>query len=340
MPRFDLDDLLQKDKAELDRIKTAMDIYQSDDKFEFERKKFRTENIRFVGIALLTAIISLGSAYLIESFKQKNASQTAVQNQFSDLRKSYLTEKDKNKQKEIACALSSLDNTFNDAAIANAQTDFKEICQSVSTIQQQAENISNTDTSSAEVKQAIAKLDTYDKELQELNQQKKAASSSVEQSRINNEIAEVKGHIDSVVAAVPEIKPAVKSTEDIEQKVKQVQKINTGIEASQQSPGADNVKTPVSWFKEGYFLQCNEYRILLQYLDKNLGIQVEVCKTSGSEICARPLLTKAWVKYNAPLQFSDNGKSYRINLEAIEHAGKNPFTLAAYITFETLSAKQ
>lgn len=338
MARFDFDDLMKKDKADLDKIKAALEIYQSEDKYAFERNKFKTENLRFFGIAILTAIISLGSSYFIESFRQKNTNKEDVKKEFSELKKSYLTEKDKNKQNELACALAYFDNSVKDKNIENAQTNYKLICTSVSNILQQTQVISNTDTSSATVKEALAKLDIFDKKLQKLTQQKKSGSAA-DQSKITQQINEVNNDVNKVANSIPEIKQALKSTENIEQNVKQIETVNSGIIEQQTSSGESSSKSSVVWFKEGYFSQFNEYRILLQYLNKNLGIQVEICNTTDASICQTPLLTKAWVKYNSPLQFSDNGHSYRLNLEAIDHAGKNPFTLAAYITFETLKLK-
>jgi hypothetical protein len=323
MARFDFDDLLKKDKAELDKIKTALEIYQSEDKYAFEKNKFKAENIRFFTIAILTAVISLGSSYLIESFRQKNTSKENIKKEFTDLKKSYLTEKDKNKQNELACALADFDNPVKDISIENALKD-------------QTQIIANTDTSSAVVKEALVKLDNYDKELQKLTQQQKSGSAA-DQSKIAQQINEVNNNINKVAGNVPSIKIALQSTENIEQNVKQIETANNIIIKQQTSTENNSTKSSVVWFKEGYFLQFGEYRVLLQYLDKNLGIQVEICKTSESSICQVPLRSKTWVRFGSPLQFSDNGKSYILNLEAIDHAGKNPFKLAAYVTFETLN---
>ncbi len=335
MARFDFDDLLKKDKAELDKIKTALEIYQSEDKYAFEKNKFRTENLRFFIIAILTAVISLGSSYLIESFRQNNTSKENVKKEFIDLKKSYLTEKDKNKQNELACALAEFDNSVNDKVIENALKDFKIICKSVSDIQNETQIIANTDTSSTVVKEALAKIDNYEKQLQSLTQQQKSGTAA-DQPKITQQIQELNNNINKVTVSVPSIKLAVQSTEKIEENVKQIETANSVISIPQNSFEKNSTKSSVAWFKEGYFLQFGEYRVLLQYLDKKLGIQVEICKTNDYSSCQAPIRTKAWVKYNSPLEFSDNGKSYKVNLEAIDPAGKNPFKLAAYITFETI----
>ncbi|MCZ4222640.1 hypothetical protein [Pedobacter rhodius] len=338
MARFNLEDLIQREKADLDKLKVAIEIYQSEDKYEFERRKFKTENLRFFAIAFLTAVISLGSSYFIESFKQRNTISQDIKKEFVELKKNYLTEKDRNKQNELACALANFENVLQDKTIEKAQLNFKKICSNISDIQQQTETIANTDTSSAAVKTALSKLSDYDSELQSLKQKTRIASVA-DKSKILNEIAKVNSNINAVVNSVPELEKAVKSSENIEKNVKQIETITTDIKDKQIQNEATSEKSSVLWFKEGYFLQFKEFRILLQYLDKDLGIQVQICKTKSTRACENPLLTKAWVKFGSPLQFSDGDQSYRINLEAIAHAGKNPFNLAAYVTFETLKQK-
>ena len=338
MARFNYDDLLKKNKEELDKIKVALEIYQSEDKYAFERKKFKTENFRFFAIAVLTAVISLGSSYLIELFKQRNTANQDIKKEFIELKKDYFTEKDKAKQNELACALSDFENSSHDKSIEKSQLNFRVICTGNSNIQQQNQVIANTDTSTVVIKEALSKLDKYDRQLQELKQKNKLASAT-EKTNVQKEISTVNNHIDSIVKSVPEIQNAVKSSESIENSVKQIDKVSTDIKEKQTQSEVSSTKSSISWFKEGYFLQFGEFRILLQYLDKNLGIQVQVCKTDNSAPCASPLLTKAWVKFGSPLQFDDSGQSYRINLEDIAHAGNNPFTLAAYVTFETINSK-
>jgi hypothetical protein len=63
MARFYFNHLIKKEQTELDVIKTALDIYQAEDKYAFERKKFKSENWRFFGMVVHDSIISLGSAY-------------------------------------------------------------------------------------------------------------------------------------------------------------------------------------------------------------------------------------------------------------------------------------
>jgi hypothetical protein len=335
MARYSYQELLQKDTAELEKIKLVQEVYQSEDKYAFERKKLNSENLRLFGIAILTAAISLGSSYLIESFKQKNNAKDTVKKDFTELRKNYFVEKDKSKRNQMACDLSGFDNAENDLSISKEMVKFKAICLSADTIQSHAKTIGETDTSSTAVKAAMTRIDNLDKRIQVLNQQKRQAPAT-QQKQIAEQIKEVNKQITQVVDSTPVILPAVKSSVAIEQNVTRIEAVNNSL-AGQNLPNKPISKSPIAWFKPGYFLFFGEYRILLQQLNKNDGIVVEVCKTENLSKCDSPLLTNKYVRYDSPLQFTDNNHTYQINLEAIDHAGNNPFTLAAYISFETLN---
>lgn len=103
MGKYNFEYLLDKSQEELNKIKTAIEIHQSEEKYAFEKNKFKTENLRFIAIALMTFIISLGSAYFIESFKQKSVTESDNKKAFQELKKSYLMKKELSKRKEIAC---------------------------------------------------------------------------------------------------------------------------------------------------------------------------------------------------------------------------------------------
>lgn len=334
MKPYDLNDLLGKEKSELDKIKTAIEIHQAADKHAFEKHKFRTENLRFLGIALMTSLISLGASYLIETFKQKNANIAEVKKEFKEL-KFIFHNAHVQKQHELACELAEFDNSINDSTINKGKRKFSEICQSAQDIKESSSKIAEVDTTSASAKSTIASLDAIDRELQVLKQKEKSATGT-EQVKIKKEITKVNERINTLVKEDPLLKSAIASSENIEHNIRQIESASQALAEPKDQAARSGSKSPVKWFKEDYFLQFGSYRILLTKLDKSSGIQVQVCKTNGSEDCKDPLLSNTWVRYDSPLQFSDNGKDYRINLVAIDHAGKNPFTLAAYITFETL----
>ncbi len=197
-----------------------------------------------------------------------------------------------------------------------------------SSIKEQSKSIAKIDTSSVKTKQIIAELSKYEQQYSNLVQKKKNASQNIK-PEIDKQIKDINSKVAIIISENPEIKTAVASSKSIENDVESINAINTGVDNHKNSN-----KSSIQWFKEGYFLQFGEFRVLLQYLDKNLGIQVQVCKTSDSGKCEKPILNQKWIKYKEPIQFTDEGDTYQINLEDINHAGKNPFKLAAYITFE------
>ncbi len=334
MSRFDYDDLIQKQKDELDKIKTAVEIYQSEDKYDFERKKFKTENFRFFSIAILTAIISLGSSYFIESFKRDSNNYQSVITNFDLLERYYQTEKDKTTKDKLACELGDFRNTIKDTKIENGKKKYDSICKMLAGLHEQKEKISNVDTNKPIIKNALTEIDKNAESIRNL-QKKLLTAPTVEKNKLNEKIIEANKNIEAIVNNIQEVKDAARLTDNIEKSVRQEIKINT---EQQQEASTKNInKSEVTWFKIGYFLQFENFRITLQYLDKKLGIQVGICTTNNGSDCEKTILTKAWVEFDKPLGFTENGKSYRINLEAIDHAGKNPFTLAAYITFESIT---
>lgn len=327
-PSFDFEELRKKDKAELETMKLALDIYQAEDKFNFERRKFRTENLRYILIAVMTSVISLGSSYIIEYFKKGNTERADAKKEFVDLKKQYLLEKDKNKQIELACALAGFDDAFNDTSIEVAKRQYDNICKSAHIIEQEGDKVAKAAEQAGDIKEVAAQVDGLEQIKQNLTAQQSNAPASPE---VSQRIVQVSKQIDSLVRQHPALATVGKSTEAIE---RQTRKIETAKQSISNNT-SNFAKGDIVWFKTGYFLHFGEYRVLLQYLDPKLGIQVEVCKTAGSGRCESPLLTKAWVRFDAPLQFSDNGRTYRISLEAIDYAGSNPFKKAAYVTFDT-----
>jgi len=330
---FNFEELKQKDQAELTRIKTALEIVQAEEKHKFERNKFRTENWRFFGIAILTALISLGSSYVIESFKQQNQNAEGVRDEFRDMKGDYRDADSKERKGELACDIAAFDNTIKDNAIARDIAEFAKLCNSYKAIIQGESQIVKVDTNAAATKKALEKLNSLDKKISQLTTQKNAAPEH-EKEAIGQQIAKLNKRVEMVVDSTPSLKQAVAATSKIESEVKQIGAVSSKLDAASSTSGT---KSATVWFKEGYFLQFGEYRVLLQYLDKKLGIQVEVCKTKSTTPCQSPILTKAWVKSGNALEFSDDNHHYRINLEAIDRAGRNPFTLAAYISFETVN---
>ncbi|TND09345.1 MAG: hypothetical protein FD123_1307 [Bacteroidetes bacterium] len=337
---FDLNELLQKDKAELDRIKTALEIASFHERQAFEKKKYRTETIRIFAIAIMTSLITLGTTYLFKEFDRVNAQVGSAQKELADLKKEFAGKTDPEQKRQFACSIAGIYNPQNDSYVEKEKKRFQQFCdtmtKTLAAIETQGSKIDQTDTSSVENRELIAKIDAYEKNINDLEAQKSMAKTKDEQQDIEAKIKSIDSEIRKEATTSPEINAAVKSTEAISKnRVLQIMLMDKADEVVRATNSVK--KYEVQWFKEGYFLQFDDMRILLQYLDKKIGIQVEVCQTNSPGKCDKPIVTKAWVSMDKPLGFTSGNFRYELRLQAIDHAGRNPFTEAAYITLEKFS---
>lgn len=186
----------------------------------------------------------------------------------------------------------------------------------------------------AESKQILSKLDDLDKQINKLQNTKKITSNN---PLVDDSIKTAESSAKTLITSSPTIESAYKITTPIPAEViKQVTKTTTD---NNNDKFVEVKDYGVSWFKTGYFLQFGEMRVLLQYLDKSLGIQVQICETTSSAPCDNPLKTKTWISYDTPLTVTVANKKYKIALKAIDHAGYNPFNLAAFINVTEIADK-
>jgi hypothetical protein len=328
----DLNELLKKQKEELDKLKTATDIVQAGERFTQDKWRYRAETLRMVVMALITSALSVFTTFYLESKRSAETERKSQKEEFKLLVEKFHDANGDSIKNSVACRLANFSNTYDDPEIAIQIGDFQPVCMQKekqdSVRKELAQALSNIKSSPANTERAQAQLGKYEQKQQEL-EQKKITASVEERKKLNNDIAQLNFTMDSV-AKTANLETALKSTSQIEQSIKQIGEINKNI------TGTDSRKN-TAWFKEGYFVLFSNYRILCQYLNKKDGIQVSVCNTATQADCKTTIITQAWIKYDEALLFTDGGNTYRISLDAIDHAGKNPFTLAAYITFEKLN---
>ena len=327
MKRFEFDELLNKDKEELEKIKTAIDIHTYSAKQEIEKRKYTSDNLKAFGLALFTATITLGSTFIIKSFEKCANDKSDLIKEFNSLKKQIILAEGKEKV-NLCCYVA---NEFENTSDINEIKLFKKSCDTICLKNDIIENKKTTvalftddSTNLSKNKSALTLLSKNEQEINSL-QLKKAIDPTL---NIDKRIQVLNNETETIIAKNPDLKKAVDATAILDDNIVTTNKI---IAETNNSLGSKN-KTYSSWFKEGYFLQFDDIRILLQYLDKDIGIEVQVCNTTSSDICKQPLKNKAWIKKDKPLVFSVENKEYKIELNNIDHAGKNPFTLAAYIT--------
>jgi hypothetical protein len=88
-----------------------------------------------------------------------------------------------------------------------------------------------------------------------------------------------------------------------------------------------------SWFKEGYFIQFDDIKVLLKKINAKRSITVEVCNMIGAAVCKKPIATPT-VFVGSTYTFTEGPYKYSITLNKIAGAGKNVFTNAGYIVFK------
>ena len=91
---------------------------------------------------------------------------------------------------------------------------------------------------------------------------------------------------------------------------------------------------PVQWVKEGYYIAFGDIRMKLESFENNNSTAVlSTCQTATSVNCTA-LESNIRVSADKSYKFKFNGYIYEIVLQKIDHAGKDPNTLAAYISLK------
>ena len=323
MNEFEYNVLLTKEKEELDKIKLALEIASFRENKQFEKKKYKSEVFRVFIIAIMSSAISIATTYFFNKEEYKN---TQVK-ETKDALRSYKLEYDKAidlvQKNSFACDIANLDNKQNDQYIINEILKFKNICNSSSNLN----IISNVDTNRADGKIVLS----YLKKIEALNLSLSKTENDYQKKQINDSLEITNKKISQISNISPNIKKLIESTNQINQDA--IQRVNaTQNHTSTPSINGDIIKQfDLQWFKEGYSLQFGNINVLCQYLDKNIGIQVKVCQTIQPYICKIQLLNQTWLKLDEPLIVSDGSFNYQISLKAIDHAGKDPITLAAFL---------
>lgn len=191
--------------------------------------------------------------------------------------------------------------------------------------------ISNVDKNSSKTKTIEAQLDSYDREISSLQHQLNVLPDK-NKIQIQNEISQINKEVQNFLdtSKASKIDSAVKMAPKVDNLIQQLNSSNTNSNVSGTNFSKDY---GISWFKVGYYLQYDNVRILLQDLDKKKGIEIRMCKTIGNEICTddNALVNYKWIPFNAPFSINIDGSRYQVSLQTIDHAGNNPFKLAAYI---------
>ncbi|MEP7108528.1 MAG: hypothetical protein ABI760_11110, partial [Ferruginibacter sp.] len=316
MTGLSFEELKDKNKDELDRIKLAQEISVFKETKDFERKKFSGETFRLIIIAALSAFISLLSlgTSIWMKYLDKTTSQTdEVRKHIDNLKDKFYQSNNRIDQNKIACQISVERNPNNDKDIAKDILDFKGKCDTLTqivsnytiatdTINSAIAGALKTDTTKKENKFVISKSDKADDVLIQLQNQKIASTSETQRQALVKQADQyTQSFINSIPDSLIQLKSAVRLTDTINNNV--MKQLN--VTSAGSNPTSDN-KTVIKdygilWFKAGYFLQFDDMRVLLQYLDKGMGIQVQICNIKSSGPCPNPIRTKEWISFDKPM---------------------------------------
>lgn len=272
---------------------------------------------------LLLPIMLIGlGIQLFEIYKTKKAADIRVA--FNALVGRYSTAATESRG-DIACSIAAFYNGYNDKEIDSVKVIYTEICKASIDNAQKKKFINNTDTSEVYVKTLLTQLNIYDKQAAFLKEESKTTTVEV-QPNVLKEVAAINDSARKLISSYPQLKSLVQSADTIRRNIIIIDSVNNVLNGGNKLN--DVKKTGILWFKQGYYLQFDQIRVLLERINKDIGIQVNVYKVDNKYL----IKEMGWISYDKPLKLPLDSSIYTISLIDIGHAGYNPFNLAAYIT--------
>ncbi|NVM66677.1 hypothetical protein FHW88_004995 [Mucilaginibacter sp. SG538B] len=328
----DDDELLKTPKEELERIKLALEISSYEEDRRTARRKSWGETVRLVIMAVFAAALSLGSTYLMKTYDHATAQSDNARSRLAQLRGEYASNHILRKKDSIACLMGSVEVPDQNRRLQAAVDSFQRICDQTQTLNYDIYKNQKTirqadkhyDQNDPQARAVTRKLDDDDAKLIRLQAQLNNKSASVQQ-QAQQQIEQVTKA--STAAAPPDLRPAVQSSADISSSVTDQAAVTTN------KTTASGIKTyPIFWVKKGYYILFDQFKVALSDLKSDAGIaQVNVCYQMGSTCNPVSVPDEGRFSLQKTLDFEYDGKSYSLVLQRIDHAGVNPFKLAAYI---------
>jgi hypothetical protein len=313
-------------------------------KQKMESRRFRDETIRLVAISLITAATTL----LINRLSQRDKTQSEI---LVEKTKHCIEMAEKIQDKarptdeirSLSCNFTPDCGSLNDPMFNNFKEQCRHLCSELSSQLTLAtkdslnvpivNRISNT--ASSEAKTALDKLEDS---LNKLKQSEKITTNTNTQRNIAANIRAIDNQMDSILEEIPEAPELAAQSKSIsEQYTRQTEQVNVSIEKTKsfndkitQEPGYPQS----NWFKEGYFLVYDQFKITLTELQKNGTITIDICNSTTPERCKNFIAKKLKASTGSPAEFDFGAYRYLVRLDHIGNAGKNLFKPAAYITVE------
>ncbi|WP_439697035.1 hypothetical protein ACFGVS_00735 [Mucilaginibacter sp. AW1-7] len=329
-------ELLATDKAGLDKLKVALEISGFKEKQKSDRVRYRQETLRLFIIAVFSGIITFGSTYFQKSterrLKKIDDQETKLQELVLDLEDNSISQQAKY---GIICKISRLKvPTDADTSFINSVADYEKKCEESRKFADQidkksaaAQNNSKTiDTTRTDVKARLAALDQSDQQEARLQNDAYAKTATGQKAALT-----ISKQADSLLKSAPS---SLQAASDASAGISGIVKQRIDLVPDKPAESAATFYR-VQWFKKGYAIQVGHIYFTLLDLDRRQQtIRVKACYTNTPFSCEHPLETSGELDIRTPLLFSYGDKQYELSLKSINHAGKNPFTLAAYVALK------
>lgn len=325
---------LSKRKLELEIKKLELETAAYEANRKLERTRLWVDNIKWVLAIAATAFLG----YLFnQRLEDKKAGITFSQKEQDSYNQQLTNCMNKDALSKVACActLKDVDPPFEAVVAAEKRQTVERMCSAGESLQLAAANAAEA-REAPELQGQQAAVEDAERTAETKRMELAVATSEAERQRLELELKQAQQKQDSLVSASPELQRAAESASTYANAVRSINAVSSGIAV--QGRALPVYQSGTVWFKPGYFLLLGadkQFKVLLDKLE-NDAIRVSVWhrKTDNT---LKLVERGAASSLTDPLEFTFDGHKHRIRLESIGPAGKNPFTKAAYITFETLN---
>jgi hypothetical protein len=324
---YTVQQLLKKDKAELDKLKLVSELVS-------QKKKNAVEWVKALTIPILVAFLSLLSTSIIT---KSNHDDAALGND-----KKYIRDLDMEIRKNKMKTPEDLD--YYDRCIRrltvfrtnNPNCADKEILSIL--IENKTElDLDSLDLYVEQLKQSLSPKDSVtlekivknDLAIKNNEERLRHTDNESEKTKIVANLKILKDKSDQLLESSPNLAAVFNQASDLSDNAKiQIDKVEI----------KDSVNTdtsPIAWFKEDNFLIFDNIKVLLDSIDPdNNAITFSAYYVTKDDVQSikNPIFENKHLSSGYSMLLNDE---HTLNLITIDHAGRNPFTMAAYVSCTT-----
>lgn len=326
---------LQKVKLEIRKLNRDLKVKPFTD-----RERFWAETVRLVLIALVTGVVTYfvntktedvraSNSYSIEEYKSFLARKASVFDRSLAF----------GARQQLACAVTDQYRSSKNNEIINELRDIAEICAKDSMMKSTEAAIQ---ADAPKVRKEVSKA--FVQAFSETEKQAKAVEQLLKVNSEDRTLQAQQQHLEARLDSLLLQNSNVRNLSEQAQSVWKNFKDQATI-VNQETKKADFVSDrgqaagyPNSaWFKEDYFLALDDMKVTLDEIENQNSVLITVCQSISKMECAPEDVVKLSsnrLTTNEPIRFVRNGSEYIIRLDRVGSAGRNPFTKAAYVTFQ------